>query len=200
LQLSRAVVLALCTLPGSVGGALLGTRIEGVAFNRFLAVVMLVVLGIMLLPRRRTAGSACAGKDSEEKRPIDPALPPVENVSTKRFVFTCVGMIGIGFYGGIIQGGIGFFIIALLSHGLRLDLIRVNALKVFIIGVYTPIALMIFALHGDVDWLAGLALAVGNSMGAYGGARFSMAKGEKVVRWFVWLAMGAMAVNLLLSY
>jgi uncharacterized membrane protein YfcA len=200
LKLSLALGLAVCTLPGSIFGALLGTKIEGVAFNRFLAVVMLVVLGIMLLPKKRLVETKDTSEELSDGGPEGgSSLPGTDNIPRWRLALTCLGMVGIGFYGGIIQGGIGFFIIAILSHGLRLDLIRVNALKVFIIGVYTPVALLIFALSGEVDWFAGLALACGNSLGAYLGARFSLAKGEKVVRWFVWFAMGAMALRLLFS-
>jgi uncharacterized membrane protein YfcA len=47
---------------------------------------------------------------------------------------------GVGIYGGFVQAGVGFLVItALLAHGL--DLVRINAIKVFVIFAYTLIAL-----------------------------------------------------------
>jgi len=64
-----------------------------------------------------------------------------------------------------------------------LDLVRVNALKVFIILCYTIVALAIFATQVEILWIAGLALALGNSIGGWLGAHSSVAKGDKLIRW-----------------
>jgi len=46
--------LSLCALPGAVVGAYAGTKLEGVWFNRTLAVIMLGVMLIMAFEKRRT--------------------------------------------------------------------------------------------------------------------------------------------------
>ena len=49
--------LAACAIPGAVVGALLGVHLEGVWFNRALAVVMLGVMVTMHFDRAAKAGS-----------------------------------------------------------------------------------------------------------------------------------------------
>ena len=77
-----------------------------------------------------------------------------------------------------------------------LDLVKTNSLKVFIIGSYTFVALIMFAAHGQVNWALGLVLAVGNSTGAWIASRMAVAKGEKLVRW----VLGVMLVVLSIRY
>ena len=48
----------------------------------------------------------------------DPNMP----LTTQRRWLGNLGMVGIGFYGGFIQIGVGFLLIALLFHGFREDL------------------------------------------------------------------------------
>ena len=48
----------------------------------------------------------------------------------------------IGVYGGFIQAGVGFFLLAGLVLGVGADLLKANALKVFIVLVYTGVALL----------------------------------------------------------
>jgi hypothetical protein len=47
---------------------------------------------------------------------------------------------------GFIQAGVGFFLLAGLVLGAGLDLVRANAIKVLIVLLYTPIALIVFIL------------------------------------------------------
>jgi uncharacterized membrane protein YfcA len=71
---------------------------------------------------------------------------------------------------------------ASLYHLMRLDLIRVNMHKVFIIFVYTIPALLVFLLTGNVEWRFGLFLATGMAFGAWWAAKISVKKGEKIIR------------------
>ena len=91
-------------------------------------------------------------------------------------------LVGIGFYGGFLQIGVGFLFMGALYHLLKLDLIRVNMHKVFIILVYTVPALIIFLLTGNINWKFGLSLAAGSALGAWFGAHFAVKWGEKVIR------------------
>jgi uncharacterized membrane protein YfcA len=105
-------------------------------------------------------------------------------------------MLGVGFYGGFIQAGVGFIIMALLRACLRLDLVRVNAHKVFVIGVYMLPSLLVFALQDQVDWLAGGILAIGTAGGAWIATHLQVKKGERVVRAVFLVAVLAMAARL----
>jgi uncharacterized membrane protein YfcA len=106
-------------------------------------------------------------------------------------------MFAIGFYGGFIQVGVGFLIMAALYHLLRIDLIRVNMHKVFITMIYTVPTLLIFIWSGNVDWLLGLSLAAGTSIGGWWAVRFSIKGGERFIRYVMVLAIFIIALKLL---
>ena len=103
----------------------------------------------------------------------------------------------ISIYGGFIQAGVGFFLLAGLVLGAGLDLVRANALKVFIVLLYTPVALGIFILNNQVDYKLGLILAVGNMLGAFVGAKATVSWGPKFVRYILLIAVFVSAVKLL---
>ncbi len=77
---------------------------------------------------------------------IFPLKQPDSNVplTTQRCWLGNLGMVGIGFYGGFIQIGVGFLLIALLFHGFRETLVRANMHKAFIVMIYTIPALLVF--------------------------------------------------------
>ena len=175
--------LALCTLPGAVLGALAATRLEGVWFNRVLAGVMIMVLLLMLSKKRKPKGSPEA---------------PTESSSIRHVPLGHLLMVGVGFYGGFIQAGVGFILMAVLHRVMGMDLIRVNMHKVFIVLVFTLTAMITFALKGQIFWAAGLVLAVGNATGAWIATHFAVKKGEKAIRVILYVAISVMALRLLM--
>jgi len=114
----------------------------------------------------------------------------------KRKLLGAIVFFIVGIYGGAIQAGVGFLLIASLVLVAGLDLVRVNSHKVFIIATYTLFALAMFTLKGQVDWFLGLILAVGNGVGGWLGSRLAVEKGEKLVRF----VLGAMLVLLSVRY
>ncbi len=181
-EFKLSLTLSACALPGAIAGAYLGTKLNGVWFNRVLACVMLAVMILMALKNRKTQVTRHG-----------------EKVSRRRVIAAHVLMVAAGFYGGFIQAGVGFILMAILHRVLGLDLVRVNMHKVFIVGVYTIAALGIFAWRGNVLWLAGLILAVGNSIGAWVGTHFAVKKGERIIKIVLYIALIAMVVKLILS-
>jgi len=99
---------------------------------------------------------------------------------------------GIGFYGGFIQAGVGFFFVFFTAVLLGLDLVRNNALKVFIVLLYTPFSLLVFLLNGKVQPLAGLVLGFGSMIGAQFGAKFAVKKG---VTWLRYILLATVVVS-----
>jgi len=172
--------LALCTLPGAIAGAYFGTIVPDVWFKRILAAIMIAILLLMVRGKRSVSA------------PLTTETP-----SSGRLLAAHLLMIAAGVYGGFIQAGVGFVFIAILHNVLRLDLVRVNMHKVFIIGVYTIVALAVFAFSGAVDWLAGGSLAIGNAAGGWVGAHVAVRKGEKWIRIILYVALVALAINLL---
>jgi len=102
----------------------------------------------------------------------------------------------IGFYGGFIQVGVGFLLLAGLVMGCGFNLVKGNALKVLIVLVYTLIALAIFVADGSVNWPVGLMLGAGSMLGAWLGAKFTIKGGAKYVRWFLIVTLVAMIMKL----
>lgn len=102
----------------------------------------------------------------------------------------------IGLYGGFIQMGVGFLLLAGLVLGCGHNLVKANAVKVFIVLIYMVFSLGIFVYHGQVDVVAGLILAVGNMGGAWLGANFTVKGGAKYVRYVLILALLIVILNL----
>jgi uncharacterized membrane protein YfcA len=103
----------------------------------------------------------------------------------------------IGIYGGFIQAGVGFFLLAGLVLGTGFELVRANALKVFIILLYTPFALGVFIFNGQVSYIFGFTLAIGNMLGAFVGARVAVRWGAPAVRVFLLIALFFASLKLL---
>ncbi|MEX2352645.1 MAG: sulfite exporter TauE/SafE family protein [Gammaproteobacteria bacterium] len=159
-----SLTLSAMSIPGAVAGAMLGTELDGVWFNRVLALIMLAVMVIMALEKRYLA------------------IRTEEKISRTRVVMAHLAMIGIGFYGGFIQIGVGFIIMPVLQRILGLDLVRVNMHKVFIVGVFTMVALIVFASRVEILWFLGGCLALGNALGGWFGTHMSVVKGEKLIK------------------
>ncbi len=91
----------------------------------------------------------------------------------------------IGIYGGYIQAGVGFFLTWGLALAVGVDLVRGNAIKMVIVGLYNVVSLAIFYKNGMVDIPVGLVMAGGSMVGAVIGARFAVAKGNTWIRWIL---------------
>ena len=173
----QSVKLAVWTLPGAVAGALIAVRISDAAFRRLLAIIMLGIVVTMILPRKNSN------------------MVTTDAGRTSWFIYPA--LLGIGFYGGFVQVGVGFLFMAALYHLLRMNLVYVNMHKIFIVLIYTLPALTIFMWSGNVNWKLGLSLAAGNALGGWWSARLAVKGGEKVIRFVLGVAIIIMAVKLL---
>lgn len=155
--------------PPAVIGAVLGMWIAvqtgDADLQRVLAVMMLFIAGWMVW--------------SPVTPPPDGSSPLPDTLG-RRAVFV-VGFFGAGLYGGFIQAGSGFILLALATAA-GLDYVRSNALKLALILCFTPLALAGFASQGLVDWRSGLVLAAGNLAGVLIGVRVAVRKGSAWVR------------------
>lgn len=104
----------------------------------------------------------------------------------------------IGVYGGFIQAGVGFFLLAGLVLGAGFDLVKANAIKLLIVLLYTPFALAVFIINDQVDWKAGLILAIGNMLGALIASKFAVSWGARFVRIILLVIVFGAAIKLLL--
>ena len=99
--------------------------------------------------------------------------------------------LAVGFYGGFIQVGIGFVLLATLSLVEHFDLVRANALKVFLVMCYTVIAVSVFVFSRShlIVWKYGFILAFGNIIGAYIGVKAALTKGEQFIKYILLIAV-----------
>ena len=119
-----------------------------------------------------------------------------EKTDLKSTIIGVIIFFFVGIYGGFIQAGIGFIIIATLTKINRFSLVKSNSAKVFVALIYTAAALVVFIIEDVIDWPHGLALATGNSTGAWVASRWSVKKGDKWIKRFLIGAVTAMAIKL----
>lgn len=178
-----SLTLGIMAAIGAIGGAYVGTELTGVWFQRFLAAVMVGVMIIMLTGKK----NASAAEDSVQ----------TESTHPKNMLWGHLAMIGAGFWGGMIQVGVGFILMPILSRIMGFDLVRTNMHKVFIVLCYTVVALSVFASQLTLVWMAGAALAIGNATGGWLGANTSIRSGDKLIRIVLFGAITALIIKLL---
>ena len=107
--------------------------------------------------------------------------------------------LAVGFYGGFVQAGVGFLMLAGLVLGSGFGLVKGNAAKVALILLYTPLALILFASADHVDLAVGLVLGVGNMTGAWIASNLAIKKGAGWIRWVLVVTAVAAALRMLLT-
>lgn len=123
--------------------------------------------------------------------------PPDEQREPTVMTYLLAGVIAI--YGGFLQAGVGFPLIALLTGHLGYDLVRANSVKASVVLATTLVALPMFMIYGQVVWTPALVLAAGTMFGAWVGARWQLDKGAAVVRWVVMIMVAISGVLMLRS-
>ena len=169
LHTRQELYLVIPALIGSAVGASLAIQVNEEVLNTFIGILLFVMFFLILFKPDRWVKQQ-AGL-----------------VSGKGKVLRIIIFFFIGVYGGFIQAGVGFFLLAGLVLGVGYDLIKANAVKVLIVFTYTALALGIFIWSGQVNYLYGLVLAVGNASGAYVASKYARQIGVKYIR-FILLA------------
>lgn len=97
----------------------------------------------------------------------------------------CIIFCMIGVYGGFTHSGVGLLIMFGSFFLLGLDMLRANGIKQFAVAIYTPLALAVFIIAGQVHWGIALIYAVGHIIGGIIGSYASIKGGEKLIKIFV---------------
>lgn len=171
--------LAVPAIIGAIIGATLAVDIADRLFERILGILMLVVLGLILW------------------NPTSRMEEVTESVNPARRWMAAFFFLFVGFYGGFIQAGVGFLVIATLTLINGFDLVKTNSFKVVINSFFTAVALLVFAFHGEVEWLVGLVLAVGMGIGGWLGSHLAVEKGEPLIRVVLIVSVVVMSTRLL---
>jgi uncharacterized membrane protein YfcA len=172
-----ALRVGVIAVAGAAIGAWAAIGISDFAFRRILSVLMLAVTLLTVIQSRRSGGPLGA-----------PTRSPFHWSMIVAFFI-------VGLYGGFIQAGVGFLILAMTTLA-GMDLVRGNAVKVLTVMLLSLLSLAIFAGTGNVNWPLGLALGAGNLIGATLGVRFAVLRGQRLLERIVTIAIVGFAVLL----
>ena len=179
LPLKWAIAVSVPAMAGAALGVWAALNVPDIAFRRILSIVMLAVAFGTLVHRRVRGDRRSAPRDA-----WDP--------------LTVAGFFFTGVYGGFLQAGVGFLVLAVTTLA-GLDLLRGNAVKVFSVMLLTLLSLAVFAGAGQVNWSAGLALALGSFVGGLAGVKLAVYKGRRWLERTVTITMVVFAILLWVS-
>ncbi|MFY0598045.1 MAG: sulfite exporter TauE/SafE family protein [Cyclobacteriaceae bacterium] len=163
---------------GSVIGAYYAIDIKSELFNRILAIVMVIVMVLTIL------------------KPYLSKTGATEVFNTKSKILSICVFFFVGIYGGFLQAGVGFLIIATLTGIHGLNMAKTNSIKLFVVVCYTAVALAIFWWEDQIRWDYGLTLAAGNAAGGWVASRWSVGKDDKWIRLILIVTVFGLAIKL----
>ena len=158
------------TLIGGLAGAILASYMPAEYLKPVLLCSMIIMAGIILFKPSVVA-------------PPEGTLPLKISESASSVPMLLLA----GFYGGFVQAGVGFILIAAVAGSLRYDLVRSNALKIVCTLGFTVVALIIFIWNDQILWVPGLILAVGSIVGAHIAVKITINLSQKTLKWFLFL-------------
>jgi uncharacterized membrane protein YfcA len=153
----------LLTVIGAVAGILTAVWVSNEQFLSVFKVLLVLMFIVILVKPKRWLRET----DVSKRPPLWLAIPL---------------FLGVGFYGGFIQMGMGIVFLAVMVLLARYSLIDANAVKIVVVGIYTTLAIAIFQYKGLIDWKIGLIMAIGQTIGGYYTAVFA-AKYEQANLW-----------------
>ncbi len=106
-----------------------------------------------------------------------------------------VGLLLAGFYGGFVQAGVGFVLLAVIAGALGFDVVRANALKLACTLCFGTVALAVFIAADQVAWIPTIVLAAATVVGAQLGVKLALRISPKSLRWFIFVCVIAFSVG-----
>jgi len=164
LELRKGLILGIPTVIGSFTGAQIAVNLDKNIFEiivGFAVIVMLIT--VFFKPDKWIKGQA-------------------NKIKPKPTYLQILIFFLIGIYGGFIHIGVGIFLLAGLVLNAGYDLVKANALKVFIVLLYSPIALIVYIMNDQVWFLIGGIAAIGNLAGGIVASKFALKRGAGAIR------------------
>mgnify|MGYP001369215794 CR=1 FL=1 len=157
LEAKYLIQLTLASLPGAVLGSWYAVSIDANILHWTLRILVLLFIGLTIF------------------NPIKTSIDLQEKLSKKQKWGGIIAFFFIGIYGGFIQAGTGFFMMATSLALHRFPMPKTNYIKAFVMLSYTIIALAVFVYHDMVDWPYGILLSIGGAAGAWITGKWSLA-------------------------
>jgi len=174
-----SLYLGISAFFGAIVGSRISLELDEQVFNRVIAGIMvLVVLTIIFGKKSKT--------QSQERERMG-----FWYQAASIFVFFFIGI-----YGGFIQAGTGFLIIAALMGINRFSLVKTNSAKAIVALIYTISALAVFIIEDAINWYYALILATGNAAGGWIASRWSVDKGDTWIRGILVVMVIILAIKL----
>ncbi len=177
LERAPALDVAPLAIAGAIAGAWVETLIPERVYQPFLLATM-IAMALLLLVRAETLAPP---PGAEPRRVLGAPLPMLATLAA-------------GFFGGLVQAGTGFVLLALLAGLLRYDLVRANALKAIVMLAYVIVTIVVFVLRGRVVWEVAGAMTAGSIVGAWLAARVALTRSPGWIRYLAIAMAIAMCV------
>lgn len=143
----RSLGIMIPVILGAIVGVIIAVNISNEGFQEIFKYLMLLMFVVIL---------------------VKPSRWLREKTSTDRvewWIYPLFFIIGI--YGGFINMGYGIFFLVLAVLVAKFNMIEANAVKNFVVVLYTLIVLAVFHYKGLVDWRIGGVMAVGQALGGF---------------------------------
>jgi len=176
----QSVLFAIPSVIGAIIGAFFAVNIDKSMLEKAIGVILVFMFFVILYKPEKW-------------------LYGIENLKSTPSILQIIIFFFIGIYGGFIQLGVGYFYIAALVLSAGINIIKANAIKVFIIGLFTLTAIPIFIFNNQVNFELGFLLAIGNIIGAYFATKASIKWGAKFVQLILLITIIISAIKLLIG-
>ncbi len=164
LDIKKGLKLSIPVITGSICGALIAVNIPHDLFEKIIGVSLLILLFFIIFDPKKWV------EEQKEK-------------TRKKVGFVQILLFFlVGIYGGFIHIGVGIFLLSALVLQAGYDLVKANAIKVFVVFMYSPFAIAIYVLDGQMEWILGLVAAIGHFAGGLVGSHLAIKRGSGFVR------------------
>lgn len=177
------IPIAIGSVIGAQGAAVINPTIMEVAMG-----LMLPVMAFLLIYNQRKKGQL------KLKNALSQLENEIENKNKQKIgVLKFIAFVLIGVYGGFTHAGVGILILFGSFYLLGLDLIKSNGIKQFAVLIYTPLALVVFIWHGQINWPVALIYGVGNVTGAVIASQIAVKWGTTIINYVIAVAVFLMS-------
>lgn len=166
----------------TIAGALAGAGVAAIAPPSILKPILLGTMVVMAFLMILKPDIMFAKEEGEEPR------------SPLKHAPSMLGLFAAGLYGGFVQAGVGFVLLAVLGGQMRYDALRANALKLLCTLFFGIAALAVFVIAEQVVWIPAAVLAVGTVIGSQLGVRFTIKASPKLIRGIVFAGVVATCI------
>jgi hypothetical protein len=130
---------------GAAIGAFVATLVPDLIFKPLLALVVVSIVVVQFFPQSKLKSTWEPGNQA-------PLL-----------------FIGVGFYAGFVQIGLGYILMYVLGKTFTTDILKINAMKSLLGFCLISLSFVVFWVLGQVSWNIALPLALGGLLGGYSG-------------------------------